>query len=130
MRDYRLYFRTLDTNQAITRVELIEARDDVDAHARALRHVGDYNMELWARNRKVATIGPDGRDLGPPPRSSILWACIAEGRSPTVHERNDVVARTLQEAFPGAQGARARKMAAQLTDVAFHGRRTIVKRAA
>ena len=130
MRDYRLYFRTLETDQAITRVELIEAVDDSSARVEALRHVGDYTMELWSGKRKVGSIGPDGADLDREPVSHMLWACIAEGRSPTPDELENVVSRTLKEAFRGATGPQARTMAARLADAAFHGRKAMVRRAA
>jgi hypothetical protein len=130
MRDYRLYFRTLETDQAITRVELIEAMDDDSARAEARRHFGDYTMELWSGKRKVASIGSDGADLDREPASHMLWACIAEGRSPTPDELENIVSKTLREAFLGATGPRARTMAARLADAAFHGRKAMMRRAA
>jgi hypothetical protein len=130
MRDYRLYFRTLDTNQAITRVELIEAADDRDARVEALRHSGNYTMELWSEKRKVASFGPDGVDLIREPVSHMLWACIAEGRSPTPDELENVVTKTIREAFHGASSLEARKNAIRLADAAFHGRKGAARRAA
>jgi hypothetical protein len=121
MNHYRLYFRALETKVAQLRVELIEAETDSSAREKAQCFVGQHILELWLQGRKICTIDDRGRESGK--ALSALYACIADGRSPSATEMESVISRTLNEAFSGDSTASTRNRAITLTRAAFHGAR-------
>lgn len=53
-----------------------------------------------------------------------LVACIAEGRSPTVNEFDQLTASVLLQAFGNCSAVKAQRLAEAVADFAFHGRPT------
>ena len=53
-----------------------------------------------------------------------LVACIAEGRSPTQSEFDQLTTNVLRQAFGNCSATKAQRLAEAVADFAFHGRST------